>query len=91
VASAAKADRRLLALIFLLVAGIFVIDLLIPLGVAGGVLYVVIVLLSLQSRRRHYTWSVTVAASVLTILGFVFSPNGSTMWMVLLNRSRRRN
>ena len=86
VASAAKADRRLLALIVLLAAGIFVLDLVIPLGVAGGVLYVVVVLLSLQSGRRHYTWLTSAAASALTILGLMFSPSGGTMWMVLFNR-----
>ncbi|MDP6722417.1 MAG: hypothetical protein QGF59_27375, partial [Pirellulaceae bacterium] len=85
-ASAAKADRRLLALIVLLAAGIFVLDLVIPLGVAGGVLYVVVVLLSLQSGRRHYTWLTSAAASALTILGLMFSPSGGTMWMVLFNR-----
>ena len=50
------ADTRLLVLSIVLSGGIFAVDLSLPLGVAGGVPYVIVVLASLWSPRRRDTY-----------------------------------
>ncbi len=66
---------------------IFVIDLFIPLGVAAGVPYVAVVLVSLWAPKRNFTIWVAFASSFLTIIGLFYSPMGGEMWKVLLNRA----
>lgn len=66
---------------------IFAIDLLIPLGVAAAVPYVVVVLASLWVSKRNFTIGVAWASSVLTLIGLFYSPVGGEMWKVLLNRA----
>jgi PAS domain S-box-containing protein len=74
--------------VLLLSAAILIFDLLVPLGIAGGVPYVAVVLLSARVRapQPRYTWGVAIGASLLTLLGFYFSPAGATLWMVVVNR-----
>jgi PAS domain S-box-containing protein len=69
-----------------LLAAIFLADISLPLGVAGGVPYVAVVLISLWSRRKRFTLVAAATASVLTVLGYFFSPPAGIAWMVLVNR-----
>ncbi len=68
-------------------AAVLVFDLSLPLGVAGGVPYAVLVLLGWWAA-----WSprsiliLAVAGTALTALGFFFSPRAGILWMVLVNR-----
>jgi|TARA_Y100000031_G_scaffold140904_1_gene168976 hypothetical protein len=55
---------------------IFFIDLLLPLGVAGGVPYVATVLIGIWLPKRVHTVGLAVLASFLTILGYFFSEPG---------------
>ncbi len=71
-------------LLFLL---LFIFDLLLPLGVAAGVPYITVVLVSLWSPKKNFTLLVAFFSSVLTIAGFYLSPPGGEMWKVLVNRS----
>ena len=57
-------------LMTLLTIAIFVADLLTPLGVAMGVAYVVVVLLSLRSSNRRTTIIAMIVCSILVVLGF---------------------
>ncbi|MFQ5691479.1 MAG: hypothetical protein ACE5IM_00345, partial [Nitrospinota bacterium] len=77
---------RLIAGSVLLAAAIFALDLSLPLGVAGGVPYVALVLISLRSPQRGYTLIVATGSTLLTALGFFFSSPGGALWMVLANR-----
>ena len=70
-----------------LAIGIFVLDLTLPLGVAGGVPYIAPVLLGLFASDRRFVLWVAVAGSVLTSLGYVYSPDGGIVWMVMTNRA----
>lgn len=74
------------ALCSLLAAAIFALDSAIPLGVAGGVPYIVVVLAALWSPKRRLIWYVAVATSILTTIGFFSSPAGGELWKVLFNR-----
>lgn len=76
----------LLGLLLLLAGVILAIDLSLPLGVAGGVPYVLIVLLAQWSSDRRHILSAAVLGSLLTMVGYYASPEGGIHWMVLTNR-----
>ena len=65
---------------------ILVFDLNIALGVAGGVPYILVVLISLWMPNKSFTVFIAVICSCLTIIGFYFSPEGGELWKILFNR-----
>ncbi len=65
---------------------IFFADMLIPLGVAAGVPYIAVVLLSLWIPQKSFTLKVGLVSSLLTIVGLMYSPSGGELWKVLFNR-----
>lgn len=65
---------------------IFVTDLNLPLGVAGGVPYIAVILWGLWLPGKRYILISALGCSALTILGFYFSPPGGELWMVIINR-----
>lgn len=67
-------------------ATIFAIDLLLPLGVAGGVPYVALVLLGIWFSKVRHIYILAVIGSVLTGIGYFASPPGGIYWIVLFNR-----
>ncbi len=66
---------------------ILTFDLLMPLGAAGGVPYVALVLLGFWFPRRWHLFALAAAATALTILGYFLSPAGGVPWVVLANRA----
>lgn len=76
----------LLGMIAILFALFFIIDLLLPLGVAAGVLYFVVVLIGVWLPEWQYTIRLAVVASIFTGLGFLCSEPKSALWIVLTNR-----
>ncbi|QDT18100.1 two-component system sensor histidine kinase NtrB [Alienimonas californiensis] len=83
------AARPALALagIVALLAWIFLLDLIFPLGVAAGVPYITAVLLALWLESDRVRVGVAVAAGLLTILGFFLpEPHGVGFWIGLENR-----
>ncbi len=66
---------------------IFLIDSFIPLGVAGGVPYILIILISLWSDKVLLPVYMAIVGSFLTVIGFYTSPSGGELWKVLSNRS----
>lgn len=69
-----------------LAAAFFVLDQSIPLGVAGGVPYVTVVLVLAWSHRRSDIPVFTIACTALILLGWIFSPPGGELWKVVFNR-----
>jgi len=70
-----------------LAAGIFIVDVAsMPLGVATGVAYVGVVLISLWLPGWHFSFIVAGGVSILTILGFLLSEPAGVPWMVVANR-----
>ena len=65
---------------------IFATDLVLPLGIAGGVLYVAPVVYSLRGIRKRTAVYAAALATALILLGYAFSPPGGTPWMVAANR-----
>ena len=82
-----------IALLLSLTAGVFWIDAVTPLGVAGaagamgGVPYVLVVLASLWLPRRAGVFAMAVLCTLLMIAGFFVSPPGGEFWQVVTNRS----
>ncbi len=70
----------------LLAMAILLVDLAIPLGVAGGVPYVAVVLLALRLPGRRYLLGFAALCTGLTLLGFFLSPPGGETWQVVTNR-----
>ena len=79
-------DRWSTVFISLLSAALFVLDLSLPLGVAAGIPYVAVVLLSLWSPNRLLPLFLACLCSGLTIVGFFWSPQDGELWKVLTNR-----
>ncbi len=88
--SASPADHTHLAKLLitglLLAVAILAFDFSIPLGVAAGVPYIVLVLISLWSPRPSHTYWAAAVGTMLTLLGWVLSSEGGMPWMVLINR-----
>jgi PAS domain S-box-containing protein len=79
--------KGLAALAAGLALAILLVDLALPLGVAGGVPYVAVVLLGWWFPRKRHIFVLAAVSSVLTVAGYFFSPAGGVPWVVLLNRS----
>jgi len=72
-----------------LVVAFFALDLVLPLGVAGGGPYVVAVLVAAWSPRQRFPLYVAAVCSGLTIVGVFLSPPdqpGQELWKVMVNR-----
>jgi diguanylate cyclase (GGDEF)-like protein/PAS domain S-box-containing protein len=86
--SGAQATQfRVTILATALVVAVFVLDVSIPLGFAGGVPYVVPILVCSWSSQRHDIFYVATAGTLLTVVGYVISPHGGDTAVVLANRA----
>ncbi len=66
---------------------IFLIDLLTPLSVADGMLYVVVVMIfGLRGNNPPFPLWVAGGCSILTLLGYHLSPEGEVWWGAIWNR-----
>ncbi len=71
----------------LIAVAIFGLDLLLPLGVADGVLYVALVLIGLRTRSKKFILWSAILGTALTLIGFYLSPEGGVLWKVVANRA----
>jgi two-component system, LuxR family, sensor kinase FixL len=71
---------------YVISASIFVIDLFTPLGIADGVLYTIVIMLSIWIGGERTTLFAAVATSLLTLLGMSFSPPGEDLEIYITNR-----
>ncbi len=77
---------RLTALSVALGIVIFAADLALPNATAGGVPYVLLVLVSLSMPRRRHTWIAATVGTLLLMLGFLLSLTASDVSNPLMNR-----
>jgi hypothetical protein len=82
-----SSNRKIVFGCLTLAMAVFLFDISLPLGVAGGVPYILVVLLALWSPRPKLPIYMALLASILIICGFYFSPPGGELWKVLLNRA----
>ncbi|MBI2852083.1 MAG: sensor histidine kinase [Chloroflexi bacterium] len=84
---AKKQDTRLFALIMFLMLAAFFADIMLPLGTAGGVLFMVPVAFALWFLRPGYTWAVAGVSAVLIVLDIVLKPSSQAPFtFVIINR-----
>ena len=69
-----------------LFAAIFTFDVFLPLGVAGGVPYVAVVLMGWWFPKRNHIIILAGISTALTLIGYFYSPEGGIPWMVVTNR-----
>ncbi len=81
-----QGNIRLFFVCIAVAVAIFLFDLTIPLGMAGGVPYVALVLLGMWAPKTAHIFILAGAGTVLTILGYVLSDAGGVPWVVLVNR-----
>ncbi|MCK5446247.1 MAG: response regulator, partial [Rhodospirillaceae bacterium] len=85
--AAGKTSPLTVVVAALLTAVAFILDLIAPLGVAGGMPYVLLVLSGWWFRDRSSVLYLATIGSVLTFLGYYISPLGSSGGLVLTNRA----
>jgi PAS domain S-box-containing protein len=67
-------------------AGIFFLDLRAPLGVAGAIPYIAVVVLGWWTPGWRYIAALAIIGAILTGLGYLLSPPGGIPWVVAANR-----
>ena len=77
---------QVLALCGVTALAILISDYLMPLGIAEAVPYVAVVLIALRSPNKQDPFLVAVGCSLLTLFGYVLSPEGAESWMAAVNR-----
>ncbi len=82
----AKKSLWLLIAFATLATAILIVDTRLPLGVAGGVPYVALVLLGWWFPNRNAVIVLAIVSTVLTGVGFFLSPEGGVLWVVGVNR-----
>ena len=86
--STTRTNIQIVLLCMVLAIGIFIVDVAsLPLGVAAGVAYVAVVLISLWLSQWSFSLFVAGVVSVLTIFGFIYSEPAGVTWMVITNRA----
>lgn len=85
--SSRKRDAWLFAATMLLIVAAFIMDWRLPLGVAGGVLFIVPVALTLLFLHPVYTWTVAGVSAILIVLDIFLKPASEVpIRFVLINR-----
>ncbi|MCP5245738.1 MAG: hypothetical protein H6937_07250 [Burkholderiales bacterium] len=79
-------DKRVYLVCCIVALVILFIDISIPLGVANGVAYIVVILLSLKATQQRTTIILAFLCTILIVVGFYASPEGGVLWQVIFNR-----
>ncbi len=74
------------ALSIVITAGIFILDLLTPLGTGVWLGYILPLIIIYRELQRRYIYAITAVFTVLLALGFVYSPPGIQFDIALSNR-----
>ena len=82
-----RRERLHLAWIVGIAFAVFIADLQIRLGTAIGIVYLVVILLSLWSRSTRLVWLAATLCTVLTVAKLGLAPRVEDMWPTLANRS----
>jgi len=78
--------RSSIALTFLISFSVLLFDISLPLGVAGGVPYIALVLVGLWFPHRSAAIYLAVLGTIFTMIGYYASEPMGIAWMVLINR-----
>ena len=79
-------DSSLSVYLALIATIVFAVDVHLPLGIAMAVPYVTVIALSLNQRKPDFTLIWAMLCTVLTVVGYFFSPLGNDAWFAVFNR-----
>jgi diguanylate cyclase (GGDEF)-like protein len=79
-------SNKLLLLAVIMAGVIFATDICIPLGVAFGVTYIIVILITLQTQHLYAVIAAAVISTILILLATYFSPEVGEPWKVIFNR-----
>lgn len=65
---------------------VFSADLSMPLGIATGIMYVIVVLIAFNLTRRGQSYWYATVVTAFIALGYQLSPEGAESWIVMVNR-----
>ena len=82
-----QSSYRLFAFAVCLSVAIFFLDMSLPLGIAGGIPYIVAVMIGIWLPNQGQILIITIITIALVILGYFLSPSGGVLWIVLVNRA----
>src|SRR6266513_101799 len=82
-----RTGTSFIAAVLVVTAGVFVLDLALPSGIAVAMLYAIPLLLTQKELPRTFTLGLAAGASCLTVLGFLLSSGGPELWLAVANRS----
>jgi PAS domain S-box-containing protein len=81
-------NTRLIVFLTIVIAMVgLAFDISLPLGVAGGVPYIVLVLVAQWFPKKTYIYHMATLGTFLTIVGYFASPAGGIAWVVASNRA----
>ncbi|NQW17049.1 MAG: HAMP domain-containing histidine kinase [Chloroflexi bacterium] len=81
-----KPEGTYAASITVVAASILIVDLSLPLGVAAGVPYILVVLLAARTGSVRWTIATATICTALIGIGYLASPSGGEAWKVVSNR-----
>jgi two-component system, cell cycle sensor histidine kinase and response regulator CckA len=86
-AGSARLERIRAVVYWVALLGGLVVDLITPRGYADWAFYLFAVVISMRAMSKRTTLRVAGAASVFTMLGFLFSPPGGPFWASVYSRA----
>ena len=79
-------NRALLAGVVVASAGVFILDLQFPLGIAGGIPYALLVMATYWIKQRRYTVAAGLLSTIFIVVGFFFSEPSGYVLISTINR-----
>jgi len=77
----------LFSILCIIAAAFLLFDFILPLGIAAGVSYVIVILLGLWLPVRRQIITITLIGVLFTIIGYYFTPvQSADTWIILINR-----
>lgn len=81
-----RSPRQLIALAAALATLFLVFDISIPLGTAGGILYVALVMLGIWFSHPRHVYALAIVGSAFTVIGYFLSSPDGAQWIAVVNR-----
>jgi len=82
-----RSPRQLIALAVVLAPLFLAFDISLPLGAAGGILYVALVMLGIWFSQPRHVYALAIVGSAFTVIGYFLSSPDDLLWVVVVNRA----
>jgi len=82
-----RSPRQLIALAVVLAPLFLAFDISLPLGAAGGIFYVALVILGIWFSQPRHVYALAIVGSAFTVIGYFLSSPDGALWVVVVNRA----